>query len=140
MVWGLLDGPRIAQKVAVQVLGQIDDPSASRSLVMLAVFSGSPDVRRKAVETCAGAMHGNSPACLIAMIQKPIKYKVKTGWRTGPARRAVYLRGRIDAELETALFAAGRPSVALHRATGRQGRERSARRKQARSHERVRLY
>ncbi len=42
MVWATFGrGDAALQKVAVQVLGQIDDASASRSLVLLAVFSGS---------------------------------------------------------------------------------------------------
>ncbi len=78
MVWATFGrGHASLQQVAVQVLGQIDDPSASRSLVMLAVFSGSPDVRSKAVETLRRRDAREFAGLLIAMIQKPIKYKVK---------------------------------------------------------------
>jgi tetratricopeptide (TPR) repeat protein len=78
MVWATFGrGDTSLQKVAIQVLGQIDDPSASRSLVMLAVFSGSADVRRLAIETLRRRDAREFAGLLITMIQKPIKYKVK---------------------------------------------------------------
>jgi hypothetical protein len=78
MVWATLGrGDASMQKVAVQVLGQIDDPSASRSLVMLAVFSGSADVRRKAIETLRQRDAREFASLLIAMVQPTIKYEVK---------------------------------------------------------------
>ena len=78
MVWATFGrGNASLQQVAVQVLGQIDDASASRSLVMLAVFSGSPGVRRKAVETLRRRDAREFAGVLIAMIKKPVKYKVK---------------------------------------------------------------
>ncbi len=65
MVWATFGrGDATLQKVAVQVLGQIDDASASRSLVLLAVFSGSASRARSgggdvAPQGCAG----NSRRC-----------------------------------------------------------------------------
>ena len=56
MVWATFGrGNASLQQVAVQVLGQIDDPSASRSLVMLAVFGGSADVRQQSDRNTAPA-------------------------------------------------------------------------------------
>jgi tetratricopeptide (TPR) repeat protein len=78
MVWATFGrGSAPLQKVAVQVLGQIDDPGASRSLVMLAVFSGSAEVRRTATETLRRRDAREFAGLLIAMIQQPIKYQVK---------------------------------------------------------------
>jgi tetratricopeptide (TPR) repeat protein len=78
MVWATFGrGNATLQQVGVQVLGQIDDASASRSLVILAVFSGSADVRRKAVETLRRRDAREFAGLLIGMIQKPIKYTVK---------------------------------------------------------------
>jgi hypothetical protein len=78
MVWATFGRGDVAlQKVAVQVLGQIDDAAASRSLVMLAVFGGSADVRRLATETLRRRDAREFASLLIAMIQKPIKYTVK---------------------------------------------------------------
>ena len=90
MVWATF-GRRDAslQKVAIQVLGQIDDPAASRSLVMLAVFSGSADVRRTAIETLRRRDAREFAGLLIAMIQQPIKYTVKPVGGAGPAGRAI---------------------------------------------------
>ena len=78
MVWATFGrGDASLQKVAVQVLGQIDDPSASRSLVMLAVFSASADVRRLATETLRRRDAREFAGLLIAMIQPKVKYEVK---------------------------------------------------------------
>jgi tetratricopeptide (TPR) repeat protein len=78
MVWATFArGNATLQKVAVQVFGQIDDLSASRSLVMLAVFGGSADVRRLATETLRRRDAREFAGLLIAMIQRPIKYTVK---------------------------------------------------------------
>jgi len=78
MVWSTFGlGDAALQRVAVQVLSQIDDPSASRALVLLAVFSGSADVRGRAI---ASLRHGDArefASMLIAMIQQPIEYEVK---------------------------------------------------------------
>ena len=47
MVWAVFaTGDEARQRVAVQVLGQIDAAAASRALAMLAVFSQSAEVRR----------------------------------------------------------------------------------------------
>ncbi len=78
MVWStFVRGDAGLQKVAVQILGQIDNPQASRSLLMLAVFGGSANVRRLAVETLRRRDAREFAGLLIAMIQKPIKYTVK---------------------------------------------------------------
>jgi tetratricopeptide (TPR) repeat protein len=78
MVWATFArGNALLQKVAVQVFGQIDDPTASRSLVMLAVFGGSADVRRLATETLRRRDAREFAGLLIGMIQRPIKYTVK---------------------------------------------------------------
>ena len=78
MVWATFGrGTASLQKVAVQMLGQIDDPGASRSLVMLAVFSGSAEVRRTATETLRRRDAREFAGLLIAMIQQPVKYQVK---------------------------------------------------------------
>ena len=78
MVWATFArGSPLLQKVAVQVFGQIDDVSASRSLAILAVFGGSGDVRRQSVETLRRRDAREFAGLLIAMIQKRIKYTVK---------------------------------------------------------------
>jgi hypothetical protein len=61
----------------VQVLGQIDDGAASRTLVMLAVFGGSPGVRRQATETLRQRDAREFGSMLIALIRQPIEYEVK---------------------------------------------------------------
>jgi Pretoxin HINT domain len=95
MVWATFGrGNASLQQSAVQVLGQIDDASASRSLVMSAVFSGSADVRRKAVETLRRRDAREFAGLLIAMIQKPIKYTVKrVGGPGRPGELYIYGQG-----------------------------------------------
>ena len=62
---------------AVQLLGQVDSPSASRSLAGLAVLSKSSEVRRAAVETLKTRDPRDFVRLWIALIRKPIKYEVK---------------------------------------------------------------
>jgi hypothetical protein len=47
-------GGPVDQDLAVRTLGQIDAPSATRALTLLAVFSDSAEVRRAATETLRG--------------------------------------------------------------------------------------
>ncbi len=78
MVWATFGrGDASLQKVAVQVLGQIDDGSASRALVLLAVFSGSAAVRGEAAATLRRKDAREFASMLIAMILEPIEYEVK---------------------------------------------------------------
>jgi hypothetical protein len=78
MVWATFARGNDAQQyTAVHVLGQIDDPSASRSLVMLAVFGGSKDVRTNATAELCRRDRREYAGLLIAMILRPIKYEVK---------------------------------------------------------------
>ena len=128
MVWATFGrGDASLQRVAVRVLGQIDDPSASRSLVMLAVFSGSPDVRRKAVETLkprdarefAGRLDRDDPA--------DNQVRGEESRRSGPAGRAVDQGAGVDAQPEASLFTAGGPfDWCPARRSGRTRRERTA--------------
>jgi tetratricopeptide (TPR) repeat protein len=78
MVWAVFGrGEPSMQKVAVQVLGQIDDGSASRALAMLAVFGGSPEVRRLATETLRRRDVREFASLLIGMLLEPIEYELK---------------------------------------------------------------
>ena len=52
MIWAIfVPGSERHQIAAVQMLGQIDGPSASNGLAALAIFSPGPDVRKRATET-----------------------------------------------------------------------------------------
>ena len=66
------------QARAVQLLGQIDAPSASKALAFLAVFGKSAEARRAASESLRGRDPREYANLLIAMIQKPIKFEVKS--------------------------------------------------------------
>ncbi len=78
MVWAIFGRAEPAfQKTAVQVLGQIDDGSASRSLALLAVFGGSADVRARAIATLRLRDAREFASMLIGMILEPIEYEVK---------------------------------------------------------------
>jgi tetratricopeptide (TPR) repeat protein len=78
MVWATFGRAEPAlQTMAVQVLGQIDDGSASRSLVLLAVFGGSADVRSRAIATLRRRDAREFASMLIGMILEPIEYEVK---------------------------------------------------------------
>jgi hypothetical protein len=49
--WTFARGTPAHQKIAVQVLGQIDSPRASRALALLAVVSKAGEVRKKAIQS-----------------------------------------------------------------------------------------
>jgi hypothetical protein len=90
MVWSPLGlGDAALQEIAVQVLAQIDDPSAARALVLLGVLSGSGDVRGRVI----GSLRRRDPrefaSMLIEMIQQPIAYGVKPV--RGPGQRGELL-------------------------------------------------
>lgn len=62
---------------AVQILGQIDAPAASRALAFLAVFDDSAEVRRRATETLKQRDPREYAGMLVTLLRDPIKYEVK---------------------------------------------------------------
>jgi hypothetical protein len=70
-------GNAAMQTLAVQVLGQIDSPGATRALAMLAVFSESAEVRGKATETLQRRDPRDFVGFLVGLIRDPVKYQVK---------------------------------------------------------------
>jgi tetratricopeptide (TPR) repeat protein len=78
MIWALfVRGSERHQIAAVRMLGQIDGPSASNGLAVLAVFSPSGEVRRRATETLSRRDPRDIIGKLIALIRKPYKFKVR---------------------------------------------------------------
>ena len=79
-VWAVfVEGARSErdQATAVQLLGQIDAPRASKSLAMLAVFSDSPEVRRAATETLRNRDNRDFLGTLIPLLRKRVKYEIR---------------------------------------------------------------
>ena len=62
---------------AVQLLGQVDAPSASRALAGLAVLSKSAEVRRVALEILKGRDPRDFVQLWIALVRKPIRFEVR---------------------------------------------------------------
>ena len=78
MIWvNFVHGNERLQSVAVQVLGQIEGPSASNGLAALAIFSPWANVRGKAIETLRHHDPRDVIGRLVAMIHKPLKYQVR---------------------------------------------------------------
>ena len=78
-VWDVLvSGDERCQLAAVQVLGQIDGPAASRSVTALALFSPSPTVRGRAIETAVRRDPRDYLDAILALIRKPFSYKVQS--------------------------------------------------------------
>jgi len=69
-------GSEADQPRAVQLLGQIDSPPASRALASLAVFAKSAEARRVATETLRGRDTREYADLLISLIRDRIKYEV----------------------------------------------------------------
>ncbi len=63
------------QPRAVQLLGQVDGPAASRALAALAVFARSAEVRRSAVETLKKRDPRDFVHHWIALVRKPVRYE-----------------------------------------------------------------
>ena len=78
MIWAVfVRGGERSQVAAVQMLGQIDGPSASNALAALAVFNVSPGVRGLAIETLARRDPRDVIGRLIDLVRKPFQYEVR---------------------------------------------------------------
>ncbi len=66
------DAPR-----AVQLLGQIDAPAASRMLAQLALFGASPETRRTATETLRRRDPREYAHLLIGFLARPVRFEVR---------------------------------------------------------------
>jgi hypothetical protein len=78
MLWKVFAlGNPADQALAVQVLGQIQGPDASRGLAMLAAAGRAADVRSAAINTLKGRDAREYVGILIALLRKPIKYEVQ---------------------------------------------------------------
>jgi tetratricopeptide (TPR) repeat protein len=78
MIWAIfVRGGEQQQIAAVQLLGQIDGPSASNGLAALAVFSRAALVRQRAIETVTRRDPRDVIGRLIGLIRKPYKYQVR---------------------------------------------------------------
>src|SRR5262245_47016305 len=79
-IWAVFvdgDGSDRGQTRAVQLLGQIDAPRASRALALLAVFSDSAEVRRRATETLRNRDTREFLGQVIGLLRKRVKYEVR---------------------------------------------------------------
>jgi Pretoxin HINT domain len=93
MIWAVLvrGGARL-QAAAVQILAQIEGPSASNGLAALAVFSPFPEVRSRAIDALKKRDPRDVAARLIAMVHMPYKYEVRPG-RTPSSPGDLYVEG-----------------------------------------------
>jgi len=77
-VWDVFaGGDQRSQLMAVQILGQIDGPAASRAVAAIALFSPFPDVRGRAIETAVRRDPRDFLDSLLTMIHRPFRYKVQ---------------------------------------------------------------
>ncbi|WP_435022184.1 polymorphic toxin-type HINT domain-containing protein [Tundrisphaera sp. TA3] len=60
----------------IRILGQIDAPTSSRALALLAAFDGSPEIRRAATEILKRRDPREFSGLLIGLLRRPIKYTV----------------------------------------------------------------
>lgn len=63
--------------LAVQLLGQIDAPSASRALAVMAIYGETAQARQRATETLKHRDCREFADLLISLIREPIKYEIK---------------------------------------------------------------
>lgn len=77
-VWAVFaEGDGAHQARAVQLLGQIDAPGASRALALMAVQGGTSEVRKAATETLRRRDPRDFVDFLISMIGTQLKYQVR---------------------------------------------------------------
>ncbi|MGP0070096.1 MAG: polymorphic toxin-type HINT domain-containing protein [Isosphaeraceae bacterium] len=78
MIWAVfVRGGERSRLAAVQMLGQIDGPTASNALAALAVYNASAGVRGRAIETLARRDPRDILGRLIGLVRKPFKYDVR---------------------------------------------------------------
>ena len=78
MIWAVMvRGSERSRLAAVQMLGQIDGPTASNALAALAIFNPSPEVRARAIETLARRDPRDVIGRLIGLVRKPFRYEVR---------------------------------------------------------------
>ncbi len=78
MIWAVLfRGGERSRLAAVQMLGQIDGPSASNALAALALYNPSARVRARAAETLNRRDPRDIVGRLVNLLRKPFKYEVK---------------------------------------------------------------
>ncbi len=65
------------QEIAIQLLGQIESPVASKTLAVLAVYGKSPVVRRVATETLRGRKPEEFLDVLVGLMKDLLRYEVK---------------------------------------------------------------
>jgi hypothetical protein len=102
-VWAVfVGGDESQQLVAVQVLGQIDAPTASEALARLAIASPSPKVRGRAIETLRRRDRRTVTASLMSLLHEseldpdPILYHYflyPIGWDDIGSPGYLYVRG-----------------------------------------------
>ncbi len=77
MVWAVFArGTAANQQAAVQILGQVNAPGASRALTLMSLFSTSPEIRRQAVEILRRRDPREFAGLLVGMIRDRVKYKI----------------------------------------------------------------
>jgi hypothetical protein len=78
MVWKVFaQGNPDEQALAVQVLGRIKGPDASRGLAFLAAAAGTAEVRAAATKALKKRDAREYVGILVALVKKPIKYQVR---------------------------------------------------------------
>jgi hypothetical protein len=70
-------GSAMDQLIAVQILGQIDAPLASKVIAVLAIYGKSPEVRRRATETLRQRDPDDYLPVFVGLLADPIKYEVR---------------------------------------------------------------
>ena len=112
MVWATFGrGEPSLQKVAVQVLGQIDDGAASRSLVLLAVFGGSADVRSRGDRDAPPPRRARVRLDAHRHDPRADRVRGEEDAGPGPAGRAPDQGAGLGAERQAAVLAARGPAI-----------------------------
>jgi hypothetical protein len=78
MVWAVLArGSQAEERAALQILGQVDAPGASRALCLMSLFSPFPEIRGLSIQILRRRDPREFAGLLVGMLRDRAKYEVK---------------------------------------------------------------
>ena len=110
VVWSVFGRGTASERLkAVQILGQIDAPGASRALALMAISKDFPEARGRAVETLRRRDPREYAGLLIGLLRDPIKYRVEPVKGAG-STGVLHVEGK-ESNLQRRYTAQGLPPV-----------------------------
>jgi hypothetical protein len=106
-------GKGAQERIALEILGQIDSPGASRALATMAVFSGSDAGRGHAIQLLCRRDVREFADLLIALVRQPIEFEVKRVQGPGSSGELLIKGQGSQPNLKRVYFPPAAPEVAF---------------------------